>query len=239
MNIVAALCERYFPGYYTPEMLETQVDLLVLKDIFADQVPALDAHAQALGIPLELIASQWLLCLFTTTFPAETTCRILDLIFVKGPYFIFAVTLAHLRCQQPALLDCPDFQSMLNHLKHIESNLLDPDILTNSSVRETKSHGLTRTSIEALKIRLRPRVTHELERVEELRRFQSQIATVGEIPAFAQSAVQLLRFCHEEAEMTARADVAFLLTLLCHGLVWFAEHSKRISSPASSSFDHQ
>ena len=56
--LLSAICEDYYPGYYTPTMLDTQTDMLVLKDLIDERLPALAAHADAIEVPLELVGSQ-------------------------------------------------------------------------------------------------------------------------------------------------------------------------------------
>lgn len=56
--LLAVVCEDLFPGYYTPTMAETQTDMLVLKELIADELPELDAFTAEVGLPLELLGSQ-------------------------------------------------------------------------------------------------------------------------------------------------------------------------------------
>lgn len=56
----------------------------VLKQLIAEELPQLDDFTAEVGLPLELLGSQWLLCLFTTTFPSETVFRILTASSRKG-----------------------------------------------------------------------------------------------------------------------------------------------------------
>lgn len=39
-------------------MAETQTDMLVLKELIADELPSLDAFTAEVGLPLELLGSQ-------------------------------------------------------------------------------------------------------------------------------------------------------------------------------------
>lgn len=56
--LLAVICEDLYPGYYTPTMAETQTDMLVLKELIADELPELDAFTTDVGLPLELLGSQ-------------------------------------------------------------------------------------------------------------------------------------------------------------------------------------
>lgn len=202
-------------------MLGTQTDMLVLKELIADRLPQLDQHAESIEVPLELIGSQWLLCLFTTTFPAVTILRIFDCILFYGPSFIFAVVLAHLRQEQSVLVKLKDFQSIISHLKRIESGMFDADRLIFLSMSEF--YSLSPNWIQSMQVRHRNTIEDEIQRINRVRELQQQLALVQRMPAFSNYAAQILQFCHQEAACTNREQVAFFLKLVCHGIIWFAE----------------
>lgn len=225
--LLSAFCEDLYPGYYTPAMADIQTDMLVLKQLIAEELPRLDEFTTEVGLPLELLGSQWLLCLFTTTFPSETVFRIFDCIFTEGALFVFPVIMAHLRRLEPVLLDLSEFHGVLSSIKDAESACIDSDSFMSAVCKEAVHIPPTR--IKALREEHRGSVQTEMQRAERARAFNQQLALVYEIPAFSNYAAGLLRFFHEEAEVSSRSDVAFVLTMLCHGLVWIAEHSKRWS----------
>jgi hypothetical protein len=167
---------------------------------------------------------QWLLCLFTTTFPGETVFRIFDCIFTEGPHVVFPVILAHLRRLEPLLLELDDFHAVLSTIKEFENACLDGDDLFAAVSREAEHIDSAR--IQLLREKHRDIVRDERQRAERVRALNQQLAIAYEIPAFSPYASSLLRF-YEEAEGSSRSDVAFILTLLCHGLVWIAERSKK------------
>ncbi|TYZ64849.1 hypothetical protein PybrP1_008153 [[Pythium] brassicae (nom. inval.)] len=224
--LLAVVCEDLFPGYYTPTMAETQTDMLVLKELIADELPELDAFTAEVGLPLELLGSQWLLCLFTTTFPSETVFRIFDCVFTEGSAVVFPVIIAHLRRLERSLVRLGDFQAVLSALKDAENVLLDADSFLLDAGLEADRIDARR--VEALRDKHRESVRDEMQRAARARALNRQLAVVYQIPAFSSYAASLLRFFHEEAEVSSRSDVAFVLTLLCHGLVWLAEHSQRL-----------
>ena len=86
--LLNALVARTLPLYFTRSMLGSQVDLAVLKQLLETHLPALHAHMEAVGVPLELVASQWLLCCFARDFPSKTAERVFDWLFLdQGPSF--------------------------------------------------------------------------------------------------------------------------------------------------------
>ncbi|RLN51405.1 hypothetical protein BBJ29_000662 [Phytophthora kernoviae] len=225
--LLSVFCEDLYPGYYTPTMADIQTDMLVLKQLIAEELPQLDEFTSEVGLPLELLGSQWLLCLFTTTFPSETVFRVFDCIFTEGSSFVFPAIMAHLRRLEPALLDLSEFHGVLSSIKDAENACIDGDSFMDAVCKEAEH--ISRSRIQKLRDEQRGSVRDEMQRAERARAFNQQLAIVYEIPAFSNYAAGLLRFFHEEAEVSSRSDVAFVLTMLCHGLVWFAEHSKRWS----------
>ncbi|KAG2772621.1 hypothetical protein Pcac1_g16549 [Phytophthora cactorum] len=222
--LLSVFCEDLYPGYYSPAMSDIQRDMLVLKQLIAEELPQLDEFASEVGLPLELLGSQWLLCLFTTTFPSETVFRIFDCIFTEGSTFVFPVIMAHLRRMEPTLLDLVEFHDVLSSIKDAESACIDGDLFMSAAYKEAES--ITVSRVQKLREQQCGSVRSEMERAERVRAFNQQLAVVYQIPAFSNYAAGLLRFFHEEAEGSSRSDVAFVLTMLCHGLVWLAEHSK-------------
>ncbi|RLN89226.1 hypothetical protein BBJ28_00002616 [Nothophytophthora sp. Chile5] len=225
--LLAVFCEDLYPGYYTPVMADIQTDMLVLKQLIAEELPELDEFTSEVGLPLELLGSQWLLCLFTTTFPSETVFRIFDCIFTEGSHFVFPVIMAHLRQLEPVLLGRTEFQGVLSSIKDAENACFDGDLFIAAAGKEAERIHASR--IQVLRKEHRGSVRNEMQRAERARAFNQQLDVMYQIPAFSTYAAGLLRFFHEEAEISSRSDVAFVLTLLCHGLVWIAEHSKHWS----------
>ncbi|KAE8910755.1 hypothetical protein PF005_g33 [Phytophthora fragariae] len=223
--LLSVFCEDLYPGYYSPAMADIQRDMRVLKQLIAEELPQLDDFTAEVGLPLELLGSQWLLCLFTTTFPSETAFRIFDCIFTEGSFFVFPVIMAHLRQLEPTLLGLDEFHHVLSSIKDAESVCIDGDLFMAAVCKEAES--ITASRIQQLREEQCGSVRSEMERAERARAFNQQLAVVYQIPAFSNYAAGLLRFFHEEAEVSSRSDVAFVLTMLCHGLVWLAEHSKR------------
>lgn len=167
--------------------------------------------------------SQWLLCLFTTTFPSETVFRIFDCILTEGSYFVFPVIIAHLRRLEPILLELDDFHDVLAAIKEVENGCFDSDEFIAAISKEAERIQSDR--VVELRLKHRDTIRDEMQRAERVRALNQQLAIAYEIPAFSPYASSLLRF-YEEAEGSSRSDVAFILTLLCHGLVWIAERSK-------------
>jgi hypothetical protein len=56
--LLVVICDDMFPGYYIPTMTDTQTDMLVLKQLIAEELPELSEFTSDVGLPLELLGSQ-------------------------------------------------------------------------------------------------------------------------------------------------------------------------------------
>ena len=59
---------------------------------------------QATMCDISIIATDWYLCLFSTSLPAETVARVWDALFNEGPKILYRVALALLKVEEETLL---------------------------------------------------------------------------------------------------------------------------------------
>ena len=81
--LLSALAINVLPNYFSRRMLGSQVDLSVLRCLLDTYLPELSSRMVEGGLPLELVASPWLLSLFTRDFPSRVAERVLDWLFVS------------------------------------------------------------------------------------------------------------------------------------------------------------
>ncbi|CCI47819.1 unnamed protein product [Albugo candida] len=223
--LLALICEDIFPRYYIPSMVDTQTDMRVLKDLVAEHLPDLDDFSIDVDLPLELLGSQWLLCLFTTTFPSKTVYRILDWLLVDGSFVVFPVILHHLRLIQPRLLEVNEFQRALFCIKEAERLTLDSDAFMYGALNEADHYP--KEVIETLRTQHRILVTNELHRGDRAREINRHVAAACQVPAFSTYAASILHFFHEGSD-NSRTEFAVMFSLLCHSLSWLTEQSRRL-----------
>nr|CCA20931.1 conserved hypothetical protein [Albugo laibachii Nc14] len=223
--LLALICEDIFPRYYIPTMVDTQTDMRVLNEIVAEHLPDLDEFSMDVDLPLELLGSQWLLCLFTTTFPSKTVYRILDWLLVEGSFVVFPVILHHLRLIQPKLLVAHDFQRALFCIKEAERLTLDSDAFMYGALNE--ADHLPKEVVESLRTQHRTLVNSELRRGDRTRAINRHVASACQVPAFSTYAAGLLHFFHQGSD-DSRTEFAVMFSLLCHSLSWLTEQSRRL-----------
>jgi hypothetical protein len=89
---------------YGADLAGCHVEMRSLADLVAAKLPRLAAHLAALRCDMSLLATDWFLCLFATSVPAEAAARVWDALLLEGPKVLFRVALALLRLHEPALL---------------------------------------------------------------------------------------------------------------------------------------
>ena len=80
----------------------------MMGELVEQHVPHVAQHLAALECPLELMLSQWLLPIFSTTFPPACTMLIWDWLFAAGSATLLMVATAFLALHQvgDAATDC-------------------------------------------------------------------------------------------------------------------------------------
>jgi hypothetical protein len=90
-------------------------------------------------LSVEVFASSWLLCLFTTTFPTETALRVLDATAFDGLNVIVCVAASFVHIHEDDLLAVDDAYESLDLLRELATHAMDAD-----AVMEAAKQMLTR-----------------------------------------------------------------------------------------------
>lgn len=124
------ICERYLPGYYSPEMEAIQLDGEVFVALLKKVCPAVYKHLKKHGVGPLLYVTEWFLCLFTRTLPFPTVLRIWDAFFSEGVKVMFRVGLVLIRLalgSSEKLKQCGGVLETLEKMRSIPSQLLQED----------------------------------------------------------------------------------------------------------------
>jgi hypothetical protein len=93
------------PGMYGRDLKGCRVELGALARLLRPRQPRLAKHVfDALSCDASLLATEWFLCLFATSLPAETTARLWDSLFVEGNKVLHRAALALLKRHSKSLL---------------------------------------------------------------------------------------------------------------------------------------
>lgn len=74
-----------------------QVEIKTLEMMVKEKEPKLAEHLHSIYCETTIIATEWYLCLFCTTLPPETCCRLWDALLNEGNKILHRVALAALK----------------------------------------------------------------------------------------------------------------------------------------------
>lgn len=152
------------PAVHASDIRGTMSEYKVLHRLLRAREPKLQAHFAATEVDLVMIASKWLLCFFTESFPSETAARVLDAVFSEGFKVWFRVVIAMLKIHEGELLRSDALPDTMRVLQHAFRNTHDRDALMRFAFKRLKA--FPRTLIEK----------HREEVAKETRREQKERA---------------------------------------------------------------
>ncbi|ORY85608.1 hypothetical protein BCR37DRAFT_391377 [Protomyces lactucae-debilis] len=159
--VLCCIVEKILPPrYFTPDLLTSRADQMVLKHFVKELCHKLHKHLATLSIDLEAITFGWFLSIFTDCLPAELLFRCFDILFLEGHAFLFAVAITILRINEKALLACSSQDQVFTLLKDLgkvrEANIDEFIRMTEVCMAAMRSHArlavgaLQETAVERL-----------------------------------------------------------------------------------------
>lgn len=128
--LLASLVEDIlYPGTFSRNLEGCQVEMLALDELLSQKLPLLHAHLANTECDISLIATDWYLCLFTTSMPSETVCRVFDALFNEGPKVLFRVALALLKINEEVLLKCDNAGDIVMSMRQLARDMHHRDKL--------------------------------------------------------------------------------------------------------------
>ncbi|KAK4749347.1 hypothetical protein SAY87_026796 [Trapa incisa] len=154
---------EYFEGYFTEEMIESQVDQLVFEELMRERFPKLVNHLDYLGVQVAWISGPWFLSIFVNMLPWESVLRVWDVIFFEGNrVMLFRTALALMELYGPAIVTTKDAGDAITLLQSLAGSTFD-----SSQLVLTASMGfmaVTEARLQELREKHRPTI---LELIEE------------------------------------------------------------------------
>ncbi|KAK1426093.1 hypothetical protein QVD17_14761 [Tagetes erecta] len=81
---LVGMIDDYYDGYFTKDMIESQVDQLVFEDLLRERYPNLVNHFDHMGVQMGWICGPWFLSIFVHMIPWESVLRVWDVILFEG-----------------------------------------------------------------------------------------------------------------------------------------------------------
>ncbi|CAN0926778.1 TBC1 domain family member 8 [Linum grandiflorum] len=120
------IIDDYFDGYYTEEMIESQVDQLVFEELMHEIFPRLVSHLEFLGVQVAWVSGPWFLSIFINMLPWESVLRIWDVLLFEGNrVMLFRIAFALMELYGPALLTTRDAGDAITLLQSLAGSTFD------------------------------------------------------------------------------------------------------------------
>ncbi|CAA0829561.1 Ypt/Rab-GAP domain of gyp1p superfamily protein [Striga hermonthica] len=123
---LTGLLDDYFEGYYSEEMIESQVDQLVLEELMHEKFPKIANHLEYLGVQVAWVAAPWFLTIFINMLPWESVLRVWDVLLFEGNrVMLFRTALALMELYGPALVTTKDAGDAVTLLQSLTGSTFD------------------------------------------------------------------------------------------------------------------
>ncbi|XP_030521974.1 TBC1 domain family member 8B isoform X4 [Rhodamnia argentea] len=146
---LVGIIDDYFGGYYTEEMIESQVDQLVFEELMRERFPKLVNHLDFLGVQVAWISGPWFLSIFVNMLPWESVLRIWDVLLFEGNrVMLFRTALALMELYGPAIVTTKDAGDAITLLQSLAGSTFDSSQLVLTAcmgflaITEARLHNL-------------------------------------------------------------------------------------------------
>ncbi|KAI4370641.1 hypothetical protein MLD38_018968 [Melastoma candidum] len=120
------ILDDYFEGYYSEEMIESQVDQLVFEELVRERFPKLVNHLDFLGVQIAWVTGPWFLSIFMNMLPWESVLRVWDVLLFEGNrVMLFRTALALMELYGPALVTTKDTGDAVTLLQSLVGSTFD------------------------------------------------------------------------------------------------------------------
>ncbi|KAM0888142.1 hypothetical protein ACQ4PT_028500 [Festuca glaucescens] len=159
---LVGIIDDYFDGYFSEEMIESQVDQLVLEELVHEKFPKLANHLDYLGLEVAWVTGPWFLSIFTNVLPWESVLRVWDVLLFDGNrVMLFRTALALLEFYGPALVTTKDAGDAVTLLQSLAGSTFDSSQLVLTARMGYQS--VNEAGLQDLRNKHRPSVISSME----------------------------------------------------------------------------
>ncbi|OVA09945.1 Rab-GTPase-TBC domain [Macleaya cordata] len=160
---LVGIIDDYFDGYYSEEMIESQVDQLVFEELVRERFPKLVNHLDYLGVQVAWFTGPWFLSIFVNMLPWESVLRVWDVLLFEGNrVMLFRTALALMEFYgSPALVTTKDAGDAITLLQSLTGSTFDSSQLVLTACMGYQA--INETRLQQLRDKHRPSVTASLE----------------------------------------------------------------------------
>ncbi|CAJ2656643.1 EVI5-like protein [Trifolium pratense] len=203
------IIDDYFEGYYTEEMIESQVDQLVFEELMRERFPKLVNHLDYLGVQVAWISGPWFLSIFVNMIPWESVIRVWDVLLFEGNrVMLFRTALALMELYGPALVTTTDAGDAITLLQSLAGSTFDSSQLVLTACMGYLA--VTEARLQELREKHRPSVLEVIEeRSQKGRVWKDSKGLASKLYSFKKDPGPLVeeRKANDEGDMVADKDV--------------------------------
>jgi len=236
--MLCALCERFFPDFYSRTMTGIRIEQGLFASFVGELTPQVAAHFEALGVPLETISTQWFLCLFVNVLPAPTLLRLWDTMFWEGPSVLLRAGAALLDCYKEPILAAADFHSISVLLPRIGHDLWHADQLISAMYNKHPVSGRPQQKVALRHVQRERSVQRKMLEKDEVRELQElthfDAAQIETLRTYVRDEVLLE---HQSADACVREAHLQPLVATHFGLLYLRDSRRARSHEPAALFD--
>ncbi|KAJ4816862.1 TBC1 domain family member 8 [Rhynchospora pubera] len=159
---LVGMIDDYFDGYYSEEMIESQVDQLVLDELVSERFPKLANHLNFLGVEIAWVTGPWFLSIFVNMLPWESVLRAWDVILFEGNRtMLFRTALALMELYGPAIVTTKDAGDVITLLQSLAGSTFDSSQLVLTACMGYQF--VNESKLQELREKYRPDVLEAME----------------------------------------------------------------------------
>ncbi|XP_074529776.1 TBC1 domain family member 2B [Halichoeres trimaculatus] len=123
---LVAVVEAIMPqDYYTKNLVASQADQRVLKDLLSEKLPRLAAHFEDHSIDVSLVSFNWFLVVFVESLPSDILLPLWDAFLYEGTKVIFRYALALFKYKEDDIMKIKDSVEIYQYLRFFTKTISD------------------------------------------------------------------------------------------------------------------
>ncbi|TVU36731.1 hypothetical protein EJB05_18676 [Eragrostis curvula] len=204
---MTGIMDDYFDGYFSEEMIESQVDQLVLEELVRERFPKLVNHLDYLGVQVAWVTGPWFLSIFMNMLPWESVLRVWDVLLFEGNrVMLFRTALALMELYGPALVTTKDAGDAITLLQSLAGSTFDSSQLVLTACMGYQAVGEAR--LQELRNKHRPSVISSMEqRAKGLRVWRDTNGLASKLYNFKRDPEPLVSLSKDQSDDLPNGDV--------------------------------
>ncbi|KAK4432415.1 TBC1 domain family member 8 [Sesamum alatum] len=214
---LVGIIDDYFEGYFSQEMIESQVDQLVFEDLMRERFPKLVNHLDYLGVEVAWISGPWFLSIFVNMLPWESVLRVWDVLLFEGNrVMLFRTALALMDLYGPAIVTTKDAGDAITLLQTLAGSTFDSSQLVLTACMGFLT--ITEDRLQELREQHRPAIVATVEeRAKGGRVFKDPKGLATKLYSFKHNPESIVKENKNEAGPGDKVDAGEISDLDSHG----------------------